>query len=528
MEGRALEKLVGLDPVRPYLDDVERVARLEVFEELYADTTQAGDQRDNVSEREPVASSPRQMRGANAIAARRSARRRPVVRIGSIAAAVVLLVGVALSSLSSGGSGSFTTGWRPARAVPSAAANPVHLGPKSLRLTGVVAGSNWSRKVDGPAPSALTCPSVLACYAIGSPTAPHQYDAFYSSKDGGATWSVLPLPAGFAFTSRLACPSDSTCLAGGKRDGTAVVASTVSGGHRWTVVPLSTSGTLLDLVCASATVCSGITAASALPGLSGDFWPADHKPETFVHTTDAGQHWSSSAFPTEDEISAMDCPLPDECVAIGRSQNKSELTLDAFSLATTDAGKTWTAGAIPTGIGFDRVGSSVSCPDGTHCLAIALVDVPISQPCPAPGARAGDAPAGTDQQCTIKDRRSTVIGTSDGGHSWDVRPVPPDVPTPHLVAISCASVDDCSVGGEQDVPQQIGRTHNAASPLLASTPDEGVTWLTTGFASPLSIPAGEDADAFMSIGALSCPAPGNCTALGSARRGSTHTAVYSR
>jgi hypothetical protein len=113
---------------------------------------------------------------------------------------------------------------------------------------------------------------------------------------------------------------------------------------------------------------------------------------------------------------------------------------------------------------------------------------------------------------------STVVITTDGGVTWQLRPLPTDVPLPQLDLLSCATATVCWLGGQEAVPATIGNVQNGGSPVLLGTTDRGSTWKQITFVVPPGAP-NYDSQSFLSMGPISRPSPDACVALGSAAQG---------
>jgi hypothetical protein len=438
--------------------------------------------------------------------------RLPRPRLAVISAAAVLLLAVGLPvTLERGGGGlrrPMTTSWRAARSLP-AGPRTSNRGARSgsWRLVSDIVATGWQLDTSGPAPGALTCPTASACYVTGdgstSDTGPSDLDSLYFSHNRGTSWAVLPLPAGFSFTAPISCSGAAACAGGGVYKGETVFISTVDAGHQWTLLPVSLPAEFLSLFCPSTATCDGIVAPSAVVAeISGRAELTSQPSEEFVRTTDGGRFWSTEALPVGDSITSLACPSTKTCAAIGSvvSSRGKEAVLSGLVLITRDAGATWVKGTLPDGFGFDYL-STISCGDIAHCMALGVL---------------GGATAIV----------SGVATTSDGGLTWQLRPLPTDVPFPQLDSASCPTAQRCWVAGEQAVPQHIGNVDDAGSAVLLGTADGGTRWVKSTFVVPRGAPNDISGDAYMAIGTISCPTATLCVALGAADQGSTGTPVY--
>jgi len=244
------------------------------------------------------------------------------------------------------------------------------------------ATSAWSRRSLPTGPSVLSavaCPSISTCVAVGDGS------PLYSS-DAGATWGVSsrPPPPGTTLGT-VACPSSTACVAGGSQPtGGRFVRSSVymsvDGGATWR----ATSGVPPDqsigaLACATSTTCVAATTIS--PG-SG---PVKSR---LLRSTNGGATWTSLTA-LVPYVTGISCGSSSDCVAVA---------WDGSVYISSDAGATWMAAAdVATTFG------SVSCVSSTTCWA--------SGAQPNPGT-----PAIFSQ--------TVVYLSTDGGTTWSLRTTP--------------------------------------------------------------------------------------------------------
>jgi photosystem II stability/assembly factor-like uncharacterized protein len=458
-------------------------------------------------------------------------RRRTRLLITSVAAAVLLAVGLSAAFVGGGSiSGPVTTPWRAAHALPSAERVTSPRGPSgSWQLVGDIVRTGWQLNTAGPAPGLLDCPTASACYVTGdgtvSDSGPADYDSLYVSNDGGLSWAVLALPAGFNFTAPLSCSGAVVCAGGGVLNGQAVFITTVDGGHQWTVAPLSISGELVKLVCVSASTCNGVAAPASVATSMAEGEPVSQQQtdadETFVRSTDGGRTWTTYSLGPGDFVISLACPTAISCRAIGYSLSARQTSGDfsGFVLSTNDGGTSWHDGVLPPSFGFGPL-STLSCADTAHCMASGLVIEPNPYECGVAsepiGASGSACSSGATEEVT------GIVTTTDGGTTWQLQSLPSDVPLPQLFAVSCSGASTCWVAGEEAVPQG----NDGGSAVVLGTTDGGTTWAKITFTVP---PAPNDVggDAYMAVGSISCPSTLGCLALGVSDQGSKTTPVYS-
>jgi hypothetical protein len=421
---------------------------------------------------------------------------------------LLVLLGASLSVVlgRSGVAGPHSTPYRAARAVPLGThLSSPHGAAGVWQLTSEVVSTGWQQNTSGPPPGELSCPSAFACYAISGDypsalaSAPLLSESLYVSANLGLTWSVLPMPDGFASTTPLSCPERESCAVGGTIKGQSVFATTSDGGHQWTLTPLRVpTGELLYLTCISTSECNGVVGSSSFNPNTGPAIPThdtELPSESFVLTTDGGLHWLSKPLIANEGIDAMDCPDAAHCVLLG-SIYPQHRSLKSFVLVTTDRGMTWKSGRLPTGAATT---SGLSCTSASECMALIAVRVPSSS-----GNYVSEAAI-----------------TTDGGVAWKSRPFPSDVPSPGVSNIACPGAGECWVAGFEAVPEGA----NADSPILLGTSNGGITWTKVTFAVPAGAP-NYDGQSFQAIGPIACPDTHGCIALGAVAQGSPSTPVY--
>ncbi len=520
---RSIDQLRKLDPVDPQAVDV--LATRSEFDELFELITETDETRpaDGDAASAPIRVGPRPEQT-----------RRNRYLLGT--AAAVVLLGAVLSIGFAGGSrtkGPAVTPSVASRALPH---QIYSTSPSTTwKLVSNLVSLGWNQSTSGPPPGTLTCPMVSACYGLApkyaSPkgNAPLLSVSLYVSSDFGLTWSVLPVPSGVDPTTPLACGDAQSCFLGGTLNRKPLLLATGDGGHQWTLIPLHLGGTLIRLSCPSATSCSGIIAnppnRARYGGLPAP--PGKEPHESFVSTADAGQHWTSHKLSGEDGVAAMSCAATSRCLLISGQEpiarGADGPRLSSVAMLTVDGGKRWTLGQLPAQLEIYPTGAGLSCVDGGACLVLGLQSVPNQDKCSGPF----DTPPPGSNGCSTASANlvTGVATTANFGLTWQMRPLPSDVPQPELTNVACATASTCWLTGSEAVPEQIGQTSDGGSSVILGTADSGATWTKVTFEVPPGAP-NYYGQSYLSIGSISCPTANACIALGVTAQGAKSAPVY--
>ncbi len=519
----SLTVLRAADPVRPV--DIEGLSAAPAFDEL-AEAIVSGHLVANQEHGGEDSTSP--LTGTADFRSDRSKRPRLVILMTIAGALVLLAVGLVLglttrapSPKDSLPNGARITAWHAARQLPVTLQPSTSQGSAKWQLVGLVVDQGWHVNTSGPPPAQLTCPTVTTCYALAiryaSPKGgtPPQNVSLYVSADLGTTWSVLPMPTGFVPTSHLSCPTDETCGLGGRQRGRPAFAVTVDGGHQWGVEPMSGTDSLTAVVCRSTAVCVGVLGSPESPDTHS----------SIVRTEDGGASWTPTSVPLAGTVVALSCPADQTCVAVGYSGIFRGTSAAGFVLRSGNGGRSWETGSLPQNFGFAPEPSAVSCADARDCMAIGVTSIPNPELCQGTPPHV-IPPPGHDSCDTSPNRLiSAVVTSSDGGATWQSRPLPTDVPLPQLFSLSCASATVCWTAGQEAVPQVIGNVHDDGSPVMVGTTNGGVTWTKATFSIPADAP-NYLGQSFLGVGDISCPATSACLALGGGAQSAPSTPVY--
>jgi len=485
--------------------------------------------------------------------------RRPRLALGVAAAVVVGTVGGTLAALGGGGlSVPVTTGWQAAHAlvVPRSA----HERAGTWRLVDALLTGTWQQNVYGPPPSSLSCSASATCYVLAgkyasASAATPLSESLYVSQNEGATWLVLPMPAGLLPTTPLECTGAQWCATGATYNGQAVLAVTSNGGHSFTIDPLPTGvGTLRALSCPSSGVCAGLVAP-------GDAQPVN---ATLLVTEDGGSTFHDQPILAGDSMVALKCTSSTDCTVVGSTDaSVNDRIPVGVSAVTSDQGRVWTSGSLPVGFGISWNSTSLACADAEHCFVTGSIPIPVHNPpkcastpstlqTPPPGTHGMPAmspkvasisktetklaaAAAANEQVTTGVTSCTnarvttvadVASSSDGGLTWTPEVLPTDVPSPRLNGLSCPTATECWAAGTELVPEKAGKSSDMSSPVLMGTTDAGSTWSKVVFSVPSTAP-NATGQSYLSMGSITCPSASVCLARGAAAQSSPYAPVYS-
>ena len=239
--------------------------------------------------------------------------------------------------------------------------------------------------------NAITCPSILNCYALGAINGTPSVIGEYKS----GPWELLG-SINVASLSAIGCTSGSTCVVvGADQSGGSTAFVTSDSGVNWNPSSYVPQGGSLEAVdCQTSTACIAV-------GTNGDSTPY------VISSTNAGSSWSTqTAPPGSDNLESISCSNSLDCVAVGDTGN---LGAGSTIMETTNAGTSWDTEAPPQGT--DQV-NSVACPSLNKCFAVGI---------------------------------DALLASSNQGYSWTPLTLPLQVDG--LMGISCPSVMDCTAVG---------------------------------------------------------------------------------
>jgi photosystem II stability/assembly factor-like uncharacterized protein len=422
--------------------------------------------------------------------------------LSTVAASVLLVVGLPVSTSGSSTTLPITTSWHDGHAF-SGGEKPGGREAGTWHLVNELLSGTWQQNLSGPPTGYIDCPATSSvCYVMSGHYANADADArllsesLYVTDDVGTSWVVLPMPSGFASTSSLSCASADACAVGGTYRGQSVFMTTSNGGHTFTVDSLPQGvGTLGALSCSSKQVCHGVAAVSA----EGKYGSITSITSTFLSTDDGGTNFTRHLLKTGLYMPSIACSGSLRCTVVGTKVGPNPRGYGSVDVLTTDDGKRWSAGVLPAGFGPEQL----SCANALDCSVVGEVN-----------------------QSGSGDSVSKLASTTNGGKSWAFDPIPTDVPGPFFIGLSCPSPKECWVSGQESVSQQIGSTTDGDSSMILGTTDGGATWSKVTFSVPQGAP-NYDGQSFQSIGAISCATADVCVASGATAQGSPSAPVYS-
>jgi photosystem II stability/assembly factor-like uncharacterized protein len=297
---------------------------------------------------------------------------------------------------------------------------------RSVRFgaTETIVASNPAPRSPGPA--AISCPSVIACTAVGDVKAG---SFVFSTSTAGKAWSARRLPAAIDAADAVQCHNDMVCVVAGtnpSRRGL-LIASTPKLGAKW------------ELSRVPATVDSGAGGgALSCPAPSKCFLAGfGSAPNSLFNEVALGGPWMRRTVQGgPGPLSAVTCASASSCVALG----------SGVGVWSADGGATWTLAVTPPP--SDDIVNAVACPTGALCLAVGVHYDASYTPSPI------------------------VYRTTDAGENWE--PLSPPMGAGSVTSIACTSPTTCvvtSAGGTSD---------------LFQTTDDGSTWQAFEFSAGLT------------------------------------------
>jgi subtilisin family serine protease len=324
----------------------------------------------------------------------------------------------------------------------------------------------------------VSCSSRNDCMAVGhsekKPWVANAYSALAQHWDG-EEWSEVPTPAEATSFRGVSCVAPDRCVAVGTRRDFNLPALASWDGSAW-AYDSAPSGALrgqpFDVSCASASACVAV-GTQVLPS------------EPYGRYRVLAMVWDGTEWTveipeepiTEDgsisSLSGVSCASADSCIAVG--EYRSSEAPDGTTLVEHWDGEEW---SIVDGSGEKFGGSSMSS------ISCAGADWPAAG-------------------CTAINLSHSVQRWD--GEEWSPQsfPAPAGVPDFGLSDIDCLSPSECEIAGVSH-----GEDHR--TPMAAA-------WDGTGWSLQTTVDPSQTAESNGPAGnflAISCPAPGRCTATG--------------
>jgi outer membrane protein OmpA-like peptidoglycan-associated protein len=346
----------------------------------------------------------------------------------------------------------------------------------------------------------VDCTGLGSCIAVGEFGVAAGTQALLEVSSSG-TWTqvAVPLPADASTSApdnelvAVTCFSATSCVAvGSYATSTGEAALLIAGsGDDWTdvVVPLpgdastvAPSNELDAVACTSSTSCVAV----------GDYANGASDEQALL-VNDVGGTWSDSTVPLPVDAStdspnnvliAVTCAAPDTCEAVGSYETTSNTEQ---ALLVNGVGLSWSNAVVP--LPPDANAAPNNYLDAVACAS--------SASCEAAGSYV-DAQGNT---------QALLVDSSSGTWTPTIVPLPADASTTPsfntLTALTCTSEGNCiAVGVYENV-------HSYQEAIMDE--ETAGTWAAT------TVPLPADANAvipFDALSAVSCPAAGNCVAVG--------------
>ncbi len=334
-------------------------------------------------------------------------------------------------------------------------------------------GKTWSTQViptGVTVGNTLACPTVTTCIAGGAIS--QQLLALHTT-DAGAKWVGDDLPSGIAQLDAISCRSVSVCVVGGQTSVNYGVERTTNGGVNWVNQTLWYSATqpfsdqvVSAIACATEPVCVATTSSQYI-----------------VHTNDSGAKWlNATTVPPSLQPLAVACLTTSHCVGVG----------GPAVFRTTNGGTTWVSSALPAAVASEAALVGIACPSTSVCEAV-----------------------GTNNS---ENGGAVALRTTNGGASWSTQKLPKNIAD--LTAVACATASTCEVvgasfaissgytllacPGSATCPEAAASANAPAYPYALRTTDGGAKWVSTKLPSSVG-----------TLSAVACPTPSVCEAVGS-------------
>ena len=373
----------------------------------------------------------------------------------------------------------------------------------------------------------VACASSKNCAGIGT--------SLYTGQAGDWKAVKVPVLAGTGGTTllSLACPAAGKCAGVGRAGVQHVVEVSQSGPH-WALADLALPANAAPINPPSGPFPSLGSVSCSSPGncaTVGHYTAADRTAHALLVGEDA-ETWgvatdvplppdASTTIPPPDGesfagglLNLVSCPSGGNCSTVGAYTRTP--TGAAYPWVFDETGGLWS----PTGVGLQLPADAATTVDAraggaSPFMGFSGLSCPSAGNCTAVGGYV-DSHSGFE---------GAIFAEHDGIWSNGVKaPVPTGAGPSNdamellnpLTAVSCSTANDCAALGWFDKGGDKGDSETQRGLLLA---EHGGTWK----ASAISLPGGANASGGVYLASVSCPAPGNCVAVGYyASHGKTH------
>ncbi|HEV2374622.1 MAG TPA: hypothetical protein VGS19_20985 [Streptosporangiaceae bacterium] len=382
------------------------------------------------------------------------------------------------------------------------------------------------------------CTSPAACWAVGFSDGPGGTSRTLVAAWNGASWSIQASPdpkgARGAILDAVSCPASAVCAAVGSSmngSATAVPLAETWDGTSWSIQPVpvpagSFGAQLTGVSCSAVNAC---VAVGYYENLNFEEYS-----QAFAETWN-GSAWAllpgTTPSSIESALDAVSCSGPGACVATGWYAS----TGTRVPLAESWNGSAWTVQSVPAPGGSALYSASltgVSCTAATACTAVGGYSLRTR---PYPDRTLAESWNGTSWtiqstpdpvrhdglaavSCTAADACTAVGSYSDSsgeqhtlaeawnGTAWTVQGThqPTGVSASSLTGVACGTVDSCSAVGWSNYSS----ADQSGVPRTLALTRTGTSWAIAAVPSPHGSPGAQ-------LGAVSCPAPHTCVAVGS-------------
>jgi hypothetical protein len=353
---------------------------------------------------------------------------------------------------------------------------------------GATGAGRWSRQPTPNPPGSfeselfgVSCASASACIAVGyaSEGAVHRVLA---ERYDGVRWRLAhPIEPPGAVTAELvgvSCPAAASCTAVGNYRNRAGLTLTIAerwDGRRWAIErTLDPGRPYAHPTLDSSTEFSGVSCAQASACLAvGDYLDPHHRSVALVERWN-GSRWTlePTVDPVSSQLGSASCEAPSACVAVGERRRSFGVVVPLAERSHGDAWKLESSPAASEPGSITSILVSVSCWSSSACIAVG-------------------------ERSTAAGGHAPFVEAWDGSR-WSIAITPPRADAA-FASVSCSASDACTAVGL-----------DASNALPLSERWDGSSWSLEPVAA-----LGRQRTAG-ALGAVSCPSPTVCEAVGAA------------